>query len=75
MLRTANVEGDVLTQFVVDTLGKADVNTLRVLRSSHDLFTRAVRDLLPQLNFSPATVDGRKVKQLLQMPFTFRLTP
>jgi TonB family protein len=74
MLRTAKVEGEVLAQFVVDTFGRADMNTFKVLRSTHDLFTESVRVSLPNMRFEPAQVDGRKVKQLLQMPFNFNLS-
>jgi periplasmic protein TonB len=74
MLRSANVEGEVLAQFVVDTTGRADMSTFKVLKSSHDLFTNSVRAALPQMRFYAAEIGGRKVKQLVQMPFQFTLT-
>ena len=73
MLRSANVEGEVLAQFVVDTSGKYEAGTFKVLKSSHDLFTAAVKNALPTMRFYPAEVGGRKVKQLVQQPFTFSL--
>jgi TonB family protein len=73
-LRAANIEGEVLAQFVADTLGLADMRTFKVLKSSHDLFTDAVRTVLPAMHFNPALVGGRKVKQLVQMPFQFSLS-
>jgi len=74
MLRSANVEGEVLAQFVVDTTGKADMSQFKVLKSTHDLFTNAVKASLPNMKFYPAEVGGKKVKQLVQMPFQFSLT-
>ena len=74
MLRSANVEGEVLAQFVVDTTGRADMSTFKVLKSSHDLFTNAVHSTLPNMRFYAAEIGGRKVKQLVQMPFQFALT-
>jgi protein TonB len=74
MLRSANVEGEVLAQFVVDTTGRADMSTFKVLKTTHDLFTNAVKSTLPNMKFYPAEVGGRKVKQLVQMPFQFNLT-
>jgi protein TonB len=74
MLRSANVEGEVLAQFVVDTLGRAGMQTFKVLKSSHDLFTNSVKSALSNMRFYPAEVGGRKVKQLVQMPFQFTLT-
>jgi periplasmic protein TonB len=73
MLRSANVEGEVLAQFVVDTSGRAEMSQFKVIKSSHDLFTTAVKNVLPQMKFYPAEVGGRKVRQLVQMPFVFGL--
>src|SRR5881275_3618634 len=74
MLRSANVEGEVLAQFVVDTTGRADMSTFKVLKATHDLFTNAVKASLPNMKFYPAEVGGKRVKQLVQMPFQFSLT-
>ena len=73
MLRSGNVEGEVLAQFVVDTTGRAEMSTFKVLKSSNDLFTSAVRNVLPRYRFIPAETGGRKGKQLVQLPFTFAL--
>ena len=70
-LRATKVSGVVLAQFVVDTLGRAEVSTFKVLKSDHQLFTEAVKTTLPEMRFIPAEVGGRKVKQLVQQPFTF----
>src|SRR5687767_7395014 len=74
MLRQAGVEGEVLAQFVVDTTGKVEGGSLKILKSSHDLFVQSVRNALPNMKFIPAEVGGRKVKQLVQQPFTFSIT-
>src|SRR5512132_2761656 len=65
MLRQAGVEGEVLAQFVVDTTGKAEAGSLKILKSSHDMFVQSVKNALPQMKFIPAEVGGRKVKQLV----------
>ena len=46
----------------------------RVLEATHDLFTAAVRDALMHARFTPATVGGRKVRQLVEQTFTFSIT-
>jgi periplasmic protein TonB len=74
MLRQAGVEGEVLAQFVVDTTGRAEAGSLKILKSSHDLFIQSVKNALPQMKFIPAEVGGRKVKQLVQQPFTFSIS-
>lgn len=73
-LRAANIEGQVVAKFVVDTSGRADMRTFEILKSDHDLFTSAVKSSLPNMRFFPAEVGGRKVKQLVQMPFVFSLS-
>lgn len=74
MLRSANVEGTVLAQFVVDPDGMPEMSTFKVVRSTHDLFTSAVKSALPEMRFNPAQVGGKGVYQLVQMPFEFNLT-
>jgi len=74
VLRNANIEGTVLTQFIVDETGKADTASFRILRSTHDLFSITVRNALPGLAFNPAELNGKRVKQMVQMPFQFSLT-
>jgi TonB family protein len=74
MLRTANVEGTVLAQFIVGNDGRVDMGSFKVLKSTHDMFTASVRGALAQMQFTPAQVGGRPVKQLLQMPFDFSLS-
>jgi len=73
MLQSAGVEGDVRTQFVVDTLGRVEQGSVRVLGTSHDLFASAVRDALNRARFKPAEAGGRKVRQLAEQVFTFRI--
>ena len=73
-LRAANIEGEVLAQFVVDADGRYRAGTFKVLKSTHELFTQAVKNALPNMRFYPAEVGGKKVPQLVQQPFTFSLT-
>jgi len=71
VLESSRIEGRVLVQFVVDTLGGVDMSTLRVLESSNELFVRAFAETLHKLRFYPAEAGGRKVKQVVQLPLKF----
>ena len=73
MLRQAGVEGDVHAQFVVDTLGRVEQGSVRVLDTTHDQFAAAVRTALARARFKPAEVGGNKVRQLVEQTFTFRI--
>jgi TonB family protein len=72
MLRR-RIEGSVIVQYVVDTLGHADTLTFRVISATHADFARAVKTTLPQMRFRPAIMANRLVPQLVQQPFAFRI--
>lgn len=70
-MRAAHKGGEVLAQFVVDAQGAVLPGSFKVLKSTHPSFTRAVAEALPAMQFTPAEIGGRKVKQLVQQPFIF----
>ena len=72
-LEKARIEGEVIVQFVLDPTGSPDMQSIKVVKSSHPLFTAAVRKTLPSMRFEPARVDGRAVRQLVQVPFGFKV--
>ena len=72
-LKDSGVEGQVLAQFVVNESGRYEGGTLKILSSSNPAFTAAVKDALPRMRFSAAQIGGKKVQQLVQMPFQFHL--
>ena len=71
--KAAKVEGDLLVQFVVDTAGMVELTTFKVLKFADSLFVQSVRDALPDMRFFPAYAGGKKVKQLVQLPFVFNV--
>jgi outer membrane biosynthesis protein TonB len=68
-----NVQGSVYTQYVVDTNGFADTTSLKIVRSTHPEFTASVRAALPYMRFSAARLAGRKVRQLVEQEFSFKI--
>jgi TonB family protein len=69
------LEGSVFVRYVVDTSGLADPVSFEVLRSTHADFTAAVRSALPDMRFNPARIGRRRVRQLVEQEFSFRITP
>jgi len=67
------IEGSVGVQYVVDTTGRADPGSIIVLSSTHEDFAQSVRTTLPIMRFRPALMNGRKVRQLVQQLFAFRI--
>jgi hypothetical protein len=57
----------------VDSLGKADLNTLEIVRASRIEFAVAVREALPLMRFTPARMGPKAVPQLVEQPFNFRI--
>lgn len=70
-LRERSVSGEVLAQFVVDTTGRAEMRTFKVLKASHEDFVKAVREAVPRMRFIPAEIAGCRVRQIVQLPFGF----
>ena len=60
----------LLVQFVVDTLGKPDPGSFKVLRTPNEAAATAARDAFLGWRFIPATVQGCKVPQLVQTEIT-----
>ena len=69
------IEGRVVAEFVVNERGRVDTRTLRIISSTHESFSEAVRDVLPSLRFTPAETDGVRTEELVEMPFRFAAKP
>ena len=67
------IEGGAYVQFVVDTTGLADPASFRVISATHPEFAQSVRDALPGMRFSPAILRSKKVRQLVEQPFMFKI--
>jgi protein TonB len=73
LLEKQGIEGIAVVRFVVDTTGRADISTFRVVETNHSLFAAAVREALPGMKFHPATVGPTRVRQLVEIPFGFKI--
>jgi protein TonB len=71
VLESSGISGEVQAQFVVRMDGKADMDTFKVLKTTNELFTQAVKNVLPRMHFSPAMIGGKPVNQLVQQSFQF----
>ena len=67
------IAGQVLVEFVVDTSGVVIVESISAVSTTHALFTDAVRRALRDARFQPATLAGRRVRQLVQLPVKFEM--
>jgi TonB family protein len=73
-LRDQRVEGEVLAQWVVDSTGRVEPGSFKVLKATSPEFVAAVRDVVYAMRYQPAEIGGRRVRQVVHQPFQFQLT-
>ena len=74
-LMAIGAEGLVDAIYVVDTAGRVDTTTIRVMHSDDPRFTESVRTALGQTRFRPALRAGKTVRQLVEQKFRFKIVP
>ena len=56
-----------LIEFAVDTLGRPEVRTARLVRASDPSYGAAAMAIVPGLRFEPARLGGRRVRQIYEL--------
>jgi protein TonB len=74
LLRQAHIQGVVVVQGVVDTLGRMERGNLRVLFSPHPALSTAAEASIAAAIFRPGRVWGRAVRVLVQVPVQFTIS-
>lgn len=67
----AGVGGRVVAEFIVDEHGAIEAGSFGIASTTHPYFSASVRAALEGAIFRAATLAGRKVRQLVQIPFVF----
>jgi TonB family protein len=70
-LEETRIEGFATVEFVVDTVGRPDSVSFRVIEATHPAFAESIRAVLSGMLFTPAEVDGHHVRQLVRQTFQF----
>lgn len=65
------IEGRVILSGVVDTSGRVDSASIRVVEAAHADFVEPARKALLEGRFHPARLDGRPVPMVVRVPFDF----
>ncbi len=73
MMQQANIQGQVLLQFVVETDGHVKDENIEVLSASHRAFEGPAKDMISKCLFRPGRVRANPVRVLVQMPIVFTL--
>jgi len=74
MLR-AGSSGEVIVEFVIDTLGVPVPGSSAILASTHEALSAVVLAAVPAVRYTPAIKGGARVRQLVQVPILFRIAP
>jgi TonB family protein len=71
LLRRAGIGGRVVLQAIIDTAGRAEPTSIKVVSSPNPGFNESAKQWLLHALFRPATVHGRAVRALISIPFNF----
>jgi protein TonB len=73
ILRQAGIEGSVLVDAVLDTLGRVEPTSVRVVRGAHALFDAEAMAMVLGSRYRAGRMDGRAVRVRIQVPVAFAL--
>jgi TonB family protein len=72
-LRSASTQGRVLARAILDTSGRAEQGSVRILSSPHPDFSRVVRKMIEGAGFSAAVSGGTAVRSCVILPVDFSI--
>jgi len=72
-LQHAGLQGRVTVQAVIDTLGRAEPASLKVIARPNTAFDESARAYVLHAAFRPARVKGRGVRVLIKVPVDYRI--
>jgi protein TonB len=73
LLRQAGIEGNVIIEVIIDTTGRAEPGSLRVVQSTNKAFELSARDAVLKSMYRPGRVRGQAVRVLVQVPISFTI--
>lgn len=73
LLRQAGIQGRVVVQAIIDTSGRAEPASVKVIQSPNPGFDHPARTYVLRALFRPARVHGRAVRVLVNLPIDFKI--
>ena len=73
LLQQAGIEGRVMVQAIVDTTGRIEPNSVRVVESANPGFDQPAKVAVLKSLFRPGRVYGRAVRVLVAIPIDFKI--
>ena len=77
ILRREGIEGHVVIQAIVDTTGRVEPGSIKIVRSSNSAFDSPTRQWVLKALFRPARLHGEAVRVLISQPvdYSFSRSP
>lgn len=74
-MRKTGIPGEVVLSFVVDAKGNAEMDGVRVVRSTAPDFIDPAKRALVTMRFAPAEANGKPVRSRVNETFSFSIQP
>ena len=71
LMASGQIGGGALLQFTVTRTGRVDSTTIKVLKSTHELFVASARSAVAAWRATPARFHGQPVAEVVQHTFLF----
>lgn len=73
LLMQAGIEGTVMVQAIIDTMGRVEPNSLKITQTANPGFNESAKQTVVKSLFRPARVYGKAVRVLIQLPVTYTI--
>ncbi len=73
LLMQAGIEGTVMVQAIIDTMGRVEPSSLKITQTANPGFNESAKQTVLKSLFRPARVYGRAVRVLIQLPVTYTI--
>lgn len=73
LLQQAQIEGTVMVQAIIDTLGHVEPDSLRIVQTANPGFNESAKQAVLHSLFRPARVMGKAVRVLIHIPISYAI--
>jgi TonB family protein len=73
LLQQAGIEGTVMVQAIIDTMGRVEANSIKITQTANPGFNESAKTVVLKSLFRPARVYGKAVRVLIQIPILYSI--
>jgi TonB family protein len=73
LLQQAGIEGTVMVQAIIDTMGRVEAGSIRITQTANPGFNESAKTVVLKSLFRPARVYGKAVRVLIQIPILYSI--